>query len=298
MPADNGFHNATEALPDSAATRIVSLVPSLTESLLELGLGERLVGITDYCVYPAEAVSGYPRVGGTKNPRLEDILALEPDLVLANREENGRAAIEAMQAAGLKLWVTFPHSVAEAMDILWELARLVTQREAIVRLQVLDLTRQWAEDAVKMQVGVRYFCPIWQDRIEDGLDWWMTFNQETYAHDVLRLAGGENIFAMRQRSYPLEADLGLREASDPGERDTRYPRLSLTEVRMANPDLILLPDEPYAFGEDDRQRLMALLPDVRAVQAERVYLVDGSLITWHGTRLAHALRELPALFQG
>jgi iron complex transport system substrate-binding protein len=298
MPADNGFHNATEALPDSAATRIVSLVPSLTESLLELGLGERLVGITDYCVYPAEAVRWYPRVGGTKNPRLEDILALEPDLVLANREENGRAAIEAMQAAGLKLWVTFPHSVAKAMDILWELARLVTQREAIVRLQVLDLTRQWAEDAVKMQVGVRYFCPIWQDRIEDGLDWWMTFNQETYAHDVLRLAGGENIFAMRQRSYPLEADLGLREASDPGERDTRYPRLSLTEVRMANPDLILLPDEPYAFGEDDRQRLMALLPDVRAVQAERVYLVDGSLITWHGTRLAHALRELPALFQG
>jgi iron complex transport system substrate-binding protein len=237
-------------------------------------------------------------VGGTKNPRLEDILALEPDLVLANREENGRAAIEAMQAAGLKLWVTFPHSVAEAMDILWELARLVTQREAIVRLQVLDLTRQWAEDAVKMQVGVRYFCPIWQDRIEDGLDWWMTFNQETYAHDVLRLAGGENIFATRQRSYPLEADLGLGEASDPGERDTRYPRLSLTEVRTANPDLILLPDEPYAFGEEDRQRLMALLPDVRAVQAERVYLVDGSLITWHGTRLAHALRELPALFQG
>jgi iron complex transport system substrate-binding protein len=196
--------------------------------------------------------------------------------VLANREENGRAAIEAMQAAGLTLWVTHPRSVVGAMEILWELARLVTQREAIVRLQVLDLTRQWAEDAIKMQARVRYFCPIWQDRTEGGLEWWMTFNQETYAHDVL----------------------GLGEASDPGERDTRYPRLSLTEVQTANPDLILLPDEPYAFGEEDRQRLMALLPDVRAVQAERVYLVDGSLITWHGTRLAHALRELPALFQG
>lgn len=296
--AGNGYHGSVPALPDSPAGRIVSLVPSLTESLFDLGLGERLVGITDYCVYPAEAVAGFPRVGGPKNPRLEDIMALEPDLVLANQEENGRAAVEAMLAAGLTVWVTFPRRVSDAMDVLWELARLVTQQVAMVRLQVLDLTRQWAEDAIKVQAPVRYFCPIWQDRTESGLEWWMTFNQETYAHDVLRLAGGENIFANRQRRYPLEADLGLGEASEPGERDMRYPRVTLAEVRAANPQVILLPDEPYAFGESERDKLMGLMPDVRAVQDEQVYLVDGSLITWHGTRLAHALRDLPLLFQG
>jgi ABC-type Fe3+-hydroxamate transport system substrate-binding protein len=124
----------------------------------------------------------------------------------------------------------------------------------------------------------------------------MTFNVHTYASDVLRLAGGENVFAGRQRHYPLDADLGREEAQDPGSRDTRYPRVTLEEARLADPQVILLPSEPFAFSENRREAMVGLLAGTQAVERGQVYLVDGSLITWHGTRLGRALSELPALF--
>ena len=124
----------------------------------------------------------------------------------------------------------------------------------------------------------------------------MTFNHQTYASDVLRLSGGENIFADRQRLYPLEADLGGATPEDPGERDTRYPRVKLDEILAANPELILLPSEPFSFNEAHRLRINETLAETQAVQSGEVYLVDGSLITWHGTRLARALQVLPSLF--
>src|SRR5512139_3602968 len=99
--------------------RVVSLVPSMTESLFELGFGETLVGITDYCIYPEERLEGLPRLGGPKNPRLEDIIALQPELVLANWEENTRRTVETLEAAGVRVWVTFPKTVRQALDVLW-----------------------------------------------------------------------------------------------------------------------------------------------------------------------------------
>ena len=105
----------------------------------------------------------------------------------------------------------------------------------------------------------------------------------------------QNIFAERQRNFPLLADLGLAEPEGPGERDRRYPRVSLEEIRQARPEVILLPDEPYAFNDEHRQLFEHLLPDTPAVRNNRIYPIEGSLITWHGTRLAYALRELPAL---
>ncbi len=123
----------------------------------------------------------------------------------------------------------------------------------------------------------------------------MTFNRFTYCHDLLGLFGLQNVFADRKRRYPLEADLGLAQAEAVDGADTRYPRVGLDELRGEAIDLILLPDEPYRFDEDHRTLLLELLGDIPAVHNGRVLLVDGSLITWHGTRLAKALRELPAL---
>ncbi|NUM48408.1 MAG: ABC transporter substrate-binding protein [Anaerolineales bacterium] len=276
--------------------RVVSLVPSLTESMFDLGLGSALVGITDYCVHPAAKVGHLPRLGGTKNPRVNDILALKPDLILANKEENPRPLVESLQAAGLTVWVTFPKTVLETLDVLYKLGEFFRSQSAFMIVKTLEQSFEWVHLAAG--TPTRYFCPIWHETTDDQ-PWWMTFNRHTYPHDLLSTFGGENVFADRERRYPLRADLALEEApaGDPDpDRDTRYPRLPLEEIRTAAPDLILLPSEPFPFTEEHRQQFMALLPDTPAVQNDRVHLVDGSLLTWHGTRLARALQELPGLF--
>lgn len=272
--------------------RVVSLVPSLSESLCDLGLQAALVGVTDYCIHPADKLSGLPHLGGTKNPDLKTILALQPDLVLANREENTRPVVEAMQAAGLNVWLTFPQTVRQALEVLWQLANVFESKPAALRLDALERSLDWAEAAAAEAVRPRTFCPIWYDPAHP---WWMTFNRHTYPHDLLSTLGADNIFADRQRLYPLEADLGLAQPEDAAERDTRYPRLVLEEIRTAQPELVLLPSEPYAFTELERDQLRQLLAGTPAVENGRMYLVDGSLITWHGTRLARAMEELPQL---
>jgi iron complex transport system substrate-binding protein len=275
--------------------RVVSLVPSLTESLFDLGLGSAVVGITDYCIYPEEGIQHLPRLGGPKNPHLEAIQMLKPDLVLANQEENTRQAVETLEASGVAVWVTFPRTVRQAMDVLWALAELFRSDTARVRLQTLELTLDWALSAASERRTVRYFCPIWYE--ETPQPWWMTFNHQTYCHDLLHILGGENIFAERERRYPLAADLGLEPPQEAGKRDTRYPRVTLEEILAGQPEVVLLPDEPFAFDQNQRDQLGNWLASTPAAHAGRIYPVEGSLITWHGTRLARALRDLPNLLE-
>lgn len=278
--------------------RVVSLVPSMTESLFDLGLGDVVVGITDYCIYPAELLKNLPRVGGTKDASEDEILDLKPDFVIANQEENSRQLVEKLESAGIRVWVTLPKTVREMLDVLWTLTGIFQSRMAAARLETLELSLEWAQSAVIDKRPIRYFCPIWYDKTNKGQPWWMTFNQYTYSHDLLAMVGGLNTFSQRERRHPLEADLGVEQAQDPLKSDTRYPRLSLAEIRVADPEIILLPDEPFSFEHAHRLELEALLADTAAVRNERVYQLEGSLITWHGTRLGRALQELPSLFWG
>jgi iron complex transport system substrate-binding protein len=290
----NGHH--TSITFHHPPQRVVSLVPSMTESMFDLGLGSALIGITDFCIHPAEDVKNLPRLGGPKNPRAGEIIDLEPDLVLANWEENTRELVETLEAANLKVWVTFPRSVHGSLDVLWTMASLFQSQMARVRIQTLELTLDWAMSAASERPSQSFFCPIWYETASDGQQWWMTFNQGTYSNDLLKCLGGENIFADRARRYPLAADLGQQEAQDPDGRDTRYPCVTLAEIRSAQPQAVLLPSEPFAFNEAHRSMLLEMLADTPAGRGGAVHLVDGTLITWHGTRLAHALRELPAFF--
>jgi iron complex transport system substrate-binding protein len=276
--------------------RVVSLVPSLTESMFELGFGSSVVAITDFCTQPAEVLSGLPRLGGPKNPNIQSIIELQPDLVLLNQEENTRQTVEALQEAEMPIWVTFPRTIRAALDILWTLAGIYQSPTAAARVETIERAVKWNELALEEGQSIRYFCPIWQESTEAGLRWWMTFNQDTYAADVLRVVGGINVFSERRRRYPLAADLGLVEEQDPNHADTRYPRVTLEEILLAEPEVILLPDEPYNFTEADQEVICRLLKDTPACRCERVYRVEGSLITWHGTRLARAITELPSLF--
>jgi len=274
--------------------RVVSLVPSISESMIELGVGDCLIGITDYCPDPTGEQGRTASVGGTRSADIEAISTLEPELVLANQEENSFATIEELEKLGIPVWVTFPKDVDDAIQILWAIARIFQiENEAAPRLTHLERMLDWTRRASLMAPSAKVFCPIWQEENNQGDLWWMTINQETYVDSVLSISGGENIFKMRERRYPLEADLGLAEPEKAGDRDTRYPRVTVEEVIALSPDVVLLPSEPYTFGEGDREQVIAVLAGTPAVKKGKVFLVDGRLLTWHGTRLAHALTEVP-----
>lgn len=274
--------------------RVVSLVPSISESIIELGIGDRLVGITDYCPDPTGKSDLIVAVGGTRSPDIEAISALKPELVLANQEENSLETVEELERLGIPVWVTFPKNVDDAIQILWAMARIFQiEKEAAPRLTHLERMLDWTRRASFMSPSMRVFCPIWQGEHEQAGLWWMTINQETYVDSVISISGGENIFKMRERRYPMESDLGLAEAEKTGERDTRYPRVTVEEVKALSPEVVLLPSEPYSFGEEEREQVVSTLEGTPAVQEGRVFLLDGRLLSWHGTRLAHALTEVP-----
>ena len=273
--------------------RVVSLIPSMTESLFDLGVGDRVVGVTDLCTPPEEDQLRLQRVGGTKKPNLEAVRILRPDLVIANQEENSEDSVRALSEAGLTIWLTFPKSTIDALDLLWTIIKIFRLSEKVPLVETLARTLDWTEKATTARLSIPTFVPIWQGEKEDIGPWFMTFNYQTYANDVLAKVGGMNVFTARERRYPLEADLGTAEPEDAGERDTRYPRVTIDEVIESKPDVILLPDEPYAFEESHKSQIEEWLADTPAVETGRVHLIDGSLLTWHGTRLAKAVADLP-----
>lgn len=246
--------------------RVVSLVPSVTESLFDLQVGDRLVGVTDYCVHPAAGVAPLPKVGGTKNPDVARIVSLRPDLVIVNQEENRREDAEALQAAGVAVWVTHPRTVADALNLLWNIMHVFDEPVMVPRVRLIEQTLDWVQGISRaLAQRPRVFVPTWWEPL-------MTFNADTYLHDLLRVCGGDSVFADHER---------------------RYGRVSLAEVEAAQPDVILLPSEPYTFSTAHITSFAAL--DIPAARDHRIHLVDGSLLTWHGTRLAYALDSVPAL---
>lgn len=246
--------------------RIVSLVPSLTEALFALGLGERVVGVTDWCVHPAERVAALPKVGGTKTPSIPRVVELRPDLVIANREENRRRDIERLEAAGIEVWVSYPRSVVDGARLLRELAGLGAEPEAVARV-VVGVEEALAEArANRPQRPTPVFCPIWKNP-------WMAVGGDTYMNDVLSLCGGRNVFAERT--------------------ERRYPIVENAEIEAAQPEVILLPDEPYAFGPRDVEALARL--DVPAARDRRIHLIDATLVSWYGPRIQRAILEVRPL---
>jgi ABC-type Fe3+-hydroxamate transport system substrate-binding protein len=255
--------------------RIVSLVPS--DTLNVLALGRTVVGRTRYCDAPGDV----PVIGGTKDVDVEAVVALRPDLILANQEENSRVHLEQLAQRGMPVLIAFPRTVAEGLAHLARLIRVLAAdgRDLLAR----GLAAQHdAEVALRTITPLRAFVPIWMDPL-------MTVNGQTFMSDALRLAGAANVFADRQRRFPLAADLGQAIPTAAGTRDTRYPRITLEEVVSRKPQLILLPDEPHPFSEDDAQ-VFRKLPI-----GARVVLCGGRDLSWYGAQSASGLPRLRAL---
>jgi ABC-type Fe3+-hydroxamate transport system substrate-binding protein len=226
--------------------RVVSLVPSLTEAVAESRPG-LLSAATDWCSHPAAL--DVTRIGGTKNPDVARIVALAPDLVLANEEENRAADLNALRAAGLSVWVTEIRSLDQAFVSLDRMLRLAC---GLRRPEWLDRAEAaWAALPAAAPEPVRAVVPIWRRP-------WMVLGRDTFAGDLLRRLDVRQLFA---------------------DHHERYPALALSALQAAEPELVILPDEPYRFAADDGPESF---PGVRCA------LVSGRHLTWYGPSLAQA----------
>ena len=225
-------------------TRVVSLVPSLTEAVAVSALPGLLVGATDWCTHPEGMEVG--RVGGTKYPDLAKVRDCRPDLVLANAEENRREDVQALREVGIPVWVTYPRDLETAFDSLGRL------------FQALGADRpQWLYEAESVwssplpDTRRQAVVPVWRRP-------WVVLGGRTFAGDLLRRLGVDNIY----RDSP-----------------ERYPRPNLEHIRSRRPDLVVLPDEPYRFTAEDG-------PD--AFPGVPYALLSGRHLTWYGPSLVAA----------
>ena len=199
----------------AAPRRVVSLVPSLTETLFDLGAGDTVVGITDFCIFPPDLT--LPRLGGTKNPRVEDVRTLAPDLVHMNLEENLRRHAEVIETFA-PVFVTEPKSVEDVAGLLRQLGELHGHRGEAAML----VARLEDELAHMPRRSFTFACPIWKNP-------WMWCGGDTYVSRLVESAGGVNVL----------------------RNQNRYPQVLLEEVLNMTPDVVFLPDEPFLFtGED------------------------------------------------
>ena len=240
--------------------RIISLVPSQTELLYSLGLETEVVGITKFCVHPAEWLATKTRVGGTKQINIQTIKQLQPDLIIANKEENVKEQIEAL-ASDYPVWISDVNNLNDALQMILSVGT-ITGKSTKAETLIATIENQFAK--LKMpDIKPRVCYLIWQNP-------YMTVGGDTFISHMLQQAGFENIFA----------------------HQLRYPVITLEELSTMNYELLLLSSEPYPFSQKHIDELQPLLP------GKKILLVDGELFSWYGSRLQYApeyFRQLQAV---
>ena len=227
--------------------RIVSLVPSQTELLFDLGLAKQVVGVTKFCIHPAEARTRATVIGGTKNFDFEKIASLKPDLIIGNKEENYQAGIEQL-AASYPVWLSDISTLPEALDMIRRVGFLAGAKNKADALATEIDASFAALVATEVQTSAAYF--IWKKP-------YMAAAAGTFINDLLHRAGFANVFAGQ----------------------TRYPEITAEQLAAAAPARIFLSSEPYPFGTKHIAEFRAICP------AAKVEIIDGELFSWYGSRL-------------
>lgn len=237
--------------------RIISLVPSLTETLVDLGVEDRIVGLTKFCIHPAHLRRERTRVGGTKGVRVDVILDLQPDLVIANLEENEAQDIMALEISGIPCWVCDVRTVERAFRLLSDLGALVGMAERGADLEA-EARQSWEEGRLSFNPGQgrKVAYAVWRNP-------WMWAGHDAYIQSVLRWWGWA-----------------------PWPEAARYPELDIAEVRDHGVDEVLLPSEPFPFKEDHKAECQGL--DAR--------LVDGEMFSWYGSRMLKVPAHMAAMW--
>ena len=241
--------------------RIVSLVPSLTELVFDLGLGTHLVGRTHYCVHPADKLSAVPSMGGTKKIKMDRLAEVAPTHVLVNVDENPKELAEEISATGVEVVVTHPNTPEDnpgLYRLIGGLFGAATEAESMCaefETALAELRETCAGAEAK-----RVLYLIWKDP-------WMTISEETYISRMLALINWQTV------------------GSDP---DNRYPEVDMAKL-LPDTDLVLMSSEPYAFGDKDLEEFRQLWPE------QACQLIDGEMTSWYGSRAISGLRYLQEL---
>ena len=231
--------------------KVVSLVPSQTELLYELGLAERVVGITKFCVHPPEWFRSKPRVGGTKTVDVEKLKRLAPDLIIANKEENLREQVEELQKT-FPVWTSDVNNLEDAISMILSVGTITGTGEASCNLSS-DIRTQFSTLADHGFRRLRTAYLIWKDP-------YMSAGGDTFIHDMLERAGLSNVFGA----------------------SSRYPEINPETLREKKTEVVLLSSEPYPFKQKHLDAMQEQLPSAR------VLLVDGEMFSWYGSRLLKA----------
>ncbi|HEK21438.1 MULTISPECIES: ABC transporter substrate-binding protein [unclassified Mucilaginibacter] len=229
--------------------RIISLVPSQTELLFDLGLADRVVGITKFCIHPAEQVKQVLKVGGTKQLNIEVIHSLKPDLIIANKEENEQSQIEALMQY-CPVWISDINDLDSALDMIERVGQITFATDNA--RQIVSDIRSGFEVIDEVQNNISCVYLIWKNP-------YMAAGADTFINDMLQRCGFNNLV-----------------------KEGRYPLLTDDELKKLNPDILLLSSEPYPFAEKHIQEFKKLLPNTR------ISLVDGELFSWYGSRLLYS----------
>ena len=247
--------------PDSPQ-RIVSLVPSQTELLHDLGLEEEVIGITKFCIHPAEWYRNKKRIGGTKQLDIELIRSLKPDLIIANKEENEQSQIEAL-SAHFPVWISDIQTFSGAKKMILEVGKITGHYfEAIGLLKKIDTAFDELASEVKKRIPQRAAYLIWNNPM-------MAAGNNTFINSMLEACGFVNAFHHLSR-YPEITDAGLLEA---------------------NPDYILLSSEPFPFNQKHQEEFTRRFPGTK------ILCVDGEMFSWYGSRLQYAPAYFLSLFE-
>jgi ABC-type Fe3+-hydroxamate transport system substrate-binding protein len=264
--------------------RIASLVPSITLALHILGLDDQIVARTDYCIHPQHLVEKVPTIGGTKNPDLQKIRELHPDLVIANTDEQRKATLQELQQGPWDLLVTETDSLDDVATTWTTLGQATgTTKTAEGERRRIEAALEKARAQSRKRPPLRVLVPVWKDP-------WMAAGGGTYLGDLLAACGLQNVLDHEQEKWVLFADtLDKQEAHS--KRPTKGPfKDRAFAVLEAPPQAVLLPTEPYEFQEEHR----GLFQDL-GVPAERVFIVDGELLTWWLSHTAKALESFTEL---
>ena len=238
--------------------RIVSLVPSQTELLFDLGLEDKVVGITKFCIHPASWYKKKNRVGGTKNINFKAIEKLKPDLIIANKEENTQSEIEKLMNL-YPVWVSDIGNLEDALRMIVDVGELTnTKKRAIEIAKNIKADFSGFESVINKSAA--YI--IWNNPI-------MTINKTRFINDMLKRNGLINVFA---------------------EKAKEYPEISKDELIRANPEIILLSSEPFPFKEKHLQVFNEICPSAKVI------LVDGEFFSWYGSRLQKSVGYFSTLF--
>jgi ABC-type Fe3+-hydroxamate transport system substrate-binding protein len=232
--------------------RIVSLVPSQTELLHALGVGEKVVGITKFCIHPHDWFRAKTRVGGTKNVSISKVQALQPDLILGNKEENEKENIEALGQIA-PVWMSDIFNLEDALSMIYEVGRIVEKR------QEADAMIQNIQDGFKKIKALHQ--PTFKKQTVLYLIWknpYLAAGKDTFIDDMLSRCGFANFIA-----------------------EDRYPTVTFTQEE--GPDYVFLSSEPYPFKEIDLRELESVYAGAK------VLLVDGEMFSWYGSRLVEAI---------